>query len=51
MHISKAFRTVNQELLIAKLYACGFDKGSLKMPWSYLTNRRQWIKIDTAFNF
>ena len=37
--LSKAFDTVNHELLIAKLHAYGFNKGSLKMLCSYLTNR------------
>ena len=29
MNISKAFGYIDHQLLIAKLYACGFDKNSL----------------------
>ena len=41
MDFSKAFDTINHDLLIAKLGAYVFDTASLKLIKSYLTNRRQ----------
>ena len=38
MDLSKAFDTLNQDLLIAKLHACGFQHDALKLPHSYLLN-------------
>ena len=38
-HLSKAFDTLNHDLLIAKLYAYSFSEESLKLINSYLTNR------------
>ena len=35
MDLSKAFDTLNQELLIAKLEAYGFDKSALDILFSY----------------
>ena len=39
MDLSKAFDTINHDLLIAKLHIGGFSKESLKLIKSYLTNR------------
>ena len=39
MDLSKAFDTLNHDLLIAKLHAYGFSKESLRLIKSYLTNR------------
>ena len=39
MDLSKAFDTLNHEILIAKLSAYGFNNESLKLIQSYLTNR------------
>ena len=39
MDLSKAFDTINHELLLAKLYAYGFEKNSLRSIKSYLTER------------
>ena len=39
MDLSKAFDTLNHDLLLAKLNAYGFDKQSLLLIKSYLTNR------------
>ena len=39
MYLSKAFDTLNQELLIAKLEAYGFDKSALIILLSYLSDR------------
>ena len=50
MDLSKAFDTINHELLIAKLSAYGLDKNSLKIILSYLSNRWQRTKIGTTFS-
>ena len=50
MDLSKAFDTINHELLIAKLYAYGFSKNAVQLIHSYLTNRRQRVKVNTAFS-
>ena len=39
MDLSKAFDTLNHELMIAKLHAYGFDIPSLNLIHSYLTQR------------
>ena len=50
MHLSKAFDTINHELLIAKLHAYGFSKDSLKLINSYKSDRWQRTKIDKSFS-
>ena len=50
MDLSKAFDTLNHELLIAKLHAYGFSKQSLALLYSYLTNRWQRTKIENSFS-
>ena len=50
MDLSKAFDTINHELMIAKLNAYGLDKNSLKTILSYLSERWQRIKINTTFS-
>ena len=39
MDPSKAFGTINHDLLIAKLHVYGFSKESLKLIKSYLTSK------------
>ena len=48
MDLSKAFNTINHDLLIAKLHVYGFSKKSLKLPESYL--RWQRTKLNTGFS-
>ena len=48
--LSKAFNTLNQELLITKLHAYGFGKESLMLLLSFLSNRWQRTKINTLFS-
>ena len=50
MDLSKAFDTLNHDLLIAKLQAYGFDYNALKLIKSYLSNRWQTTKINTSFS-
>ena len=50
MDLSKAFDTLNYELLIVKLHAYGFGKESLMLISSYLSNRWQRTKINTSFS-
>ena len=50
MDLSKAFDTLNHELLIAKLHAYGFGRESLMLLLSYLSNRWQRTEINTSFS-
>ena len=49
MDLSKAFDTINHDLLIAKLGAYYFDTESLKLSKSYLANSLQRTKVNTSF--
>ena len=48
--LSEAFDCIDYELLIAKLYAYGFDKNSLYIINSYLKGRKQRTKINSSYN-
>ena len=50
MDLSKAFDTINHELLIAKLKAYGFDNSALQVVLSYLSDRWQRTKINSSFS-
>ena len=50
MDLSKAFDTINHELLIAKLHAYGFSTDVLEVLLSYLQDRWQRVKINTTFS-
>ena len=46
MDLSKAFDRINHQLLLAKLHAYGFSQQALAIICSYLSNRKQRIKIN-----
>ena len=46
MFLSKAFNTINHDLLIPKRKAHGFSKKALKLMKSYLKNRKQKVQIN-----
>ena len=50
MDLSKTFNTIKHDLLVAKLYAYGFSKESLKLLHSYLSNRWHRTKINKQFS-
>ena len=50
MDLSKAFDTLNHDLLLAKLNAYGFSKDALHLIRSYLKYRWQRCKINTTFS-
>ena len=50
MDLSKAFDTLDRDLLLAKLYAYGFDRDSLKVLHIYLSNRYQRTKANKSFS-
>ena len=50
MDLSKAFDTINHELLIAKLEAYGFEESALEIMHSYLSDRWQRTKVNSSFS-
>ena len=50
MDLSKAFDTINHDLLIAKLKGYGFSKEALTLMKIYLKNRKQKVKINNNFS-
>ena len=50
MHLSKAFDTLNRDLLIAKLRAYGFQHDALKLLYNYVSKRWYRTKINTSFS-
>ena len=50
MDLSKAFDTINHDLLLAKLKAYGFSINALDLICSYLKIRKQSIKINNNFS-
>ena len=50
LDFSKAYECLPHDLLIAKLEAYGDGIDSLKLVYSYLTDRKQRVKIGTSFS-
>ena len=50
MNLTKAFDTINHELLLPKLNAYDFDKNLLEIMRYYLNIRWQSTKINTTFS-
>ena len=50
MDLSKTFSTIKHQLLPAKLRSYGFRKQPLAIICSYLSNRKQSIKINNVFS-
>ena len=43
---SKAFNTIDYEILITKLHKAGFSKNARHLLCSYLSNRKQYLQMD-----
>ena len=50
LDLSKAFDTMNYDLLIAKLGAYGFQEDALVFMKSYFTNRQQRVCVNSNFS-
>ena len=50
MDLSKAYDCLSTDLLIAKLKSYNFDKSALKLIHSYLTTRKQRVKVGSTFS-
>ena len=48
--LSKAFDCIPHDFLIAKLYAYGVDKNSLRYIMDYLSGRKQRVRINNEFS-
>ena len=48
--LSKAFDCIPHDLIVQKLYAYGFSIESLKLINSYLTERKQRVKMNDQFS-
>ena len=50
MDFSKAFDTINHDLLLAKLKAYGFSINALDLMYSYLKNRKPSVQISNSLS-
>ena len=48
--MSKAFDCLSHDLLLAKLNAYGFSLPALRLMQSYLSNSKQWTKINSKLS-
>ena len=50
MDLSKAYDTLHHGLLLAKLHAYGFNSKSLTLLYSYLSCRKQRVRIGDSYS-
>ena len=50
MDLSKAFDTINHDLMLAELKANGLSTNTLNLMHSYLKNRKQKVQINNKFS-
>ena len=50
MDVSEAFDTINHDLMLTKLKACGFPTNTLNLMHSYSINRKQEVQINNKFS-
>ena len=50
MDFTKAFDTVNHDLLLAKLKTYGFSINALNLMYSYIKNRKQSVQISNSLS-
>ena len=50
MDLSRAFDSINHDLLLAKLKPCGFTENPLKFMCVYLKDWRQAVQINNSFS-
>ena len=50
MDLSEAFDTINHDLMLTKLKACGFPTNTLNLMHSYSINRKQEVQINNKFS-
>ena len=48
--LQKGFDTIDQDILLQKLYAIGFSKHSVNWSRSYLINRTFLVNLGNAFS-
>ena len=50
MELPKAFDTLSHDLMIAKLGAYGFKTDASRYIKSYLTNKKQRVRVNKTFS-
>ena len=50
MDLSRAFNTIDHDILIAKLHRYGIEACSLKLLWNYLKNRWKSTKLNATYS-
>ena len=50
MDLSKAYYCLSHDLLVANIAAYGFINKSLKLLYSYLSDREQGVKINSTLS-